>query len=132
MPVSNGELVESLVKRALVKHPQLNKTGISGDQGDGHQPYGFAAKQLLNAEKSANVTPQKLEAIARRLGELLEEDIKAEDLVGPEVSSDADPADAPHVGNNHQEVNVEGDNSDGIAAGPGSNVSVNRQAYKSD
>ena len=89
MPVTNGELVQDLVKRALVKHTQLNKTGISGDQGDGHQPYGFAAKQLLNAEKGENVTPQKLEAIAERLGELLEEDISAEDLVGSEeVASD--------------------------------------------
>jgi hypothetical protein len=50
VPVTNGELVQELVKRTLVKHTQINKTGISGDQGDGHQPYGFAAKQLLNAE----------------------------------------------------------------------------------
>ncbi len=87
MPVTNGELVQELVKRALVKHTQINKTGISGDQGDGHQPYGFAAKQLLNAEKGENVTPQKLEAIAKRLGELLEEDLSAEDLVGSEEAA---------------------------------------------
>ena len=93
MPVTNGELVESLVKRALVKHTKINKTGISGDQGDGNQPYGFAAKQLLNAEKGENVTPQKLTSIAKRLGELLEEDISAEDLVGSEDGS----ADAENV-----------------------------------
>ena len=92
MPVTNGELVESLVKRALVKHTQINKTGISGDQGDGHQPYGFAAKQLLNAEKGENVTPQKLEAIAKRLGELLGEDLSAKDLVrsGEDASTQAE------------------------------------------
>ena len=97
MPVANGELVQDLVKRALVKHTQINKTGISGDQGDGHQPYGFAAKQLLNAEKSENLTPQKLEAIARRLGELLGEDISAVDLVRSEGDGAADAQPAPLV-----------------------------------
>ena len=90
MPVTNGELIESLVKRALVKHTQINKTGISGDQGDGNQPYGFAAKQLLNAEKGENVTPQKLAAIAKRLGELLGENLTAEDLVGSEEDGSAE------------------------------------------
>lgn len=97
MPVTNGELVRELVKRAQVKYPQLNKTGISGDQGDGHQPYGFAAKQLLNAEKGENVTPQKLAAIAKRLSELLGESFSTEDLVGSEEDETAEVQPAPLV-----------------------------------
>ncbi|MFQ6551055.1 hypothetical protein AAD018_001760 [Aestuariibius insulae] len=108
MPVTNGELVQELVRRALVKHPQLNKTGVSGDQGDGHQPYGFAAKQLLNAEKGENVTTQKLAAIAQRLGELLGEELSAEDLVGPEEDASAGAEEMPRVGKVMTAIAAEG------------------------
>ena len=108
MPVTNGELVESLVKRALVKHYKLNKTGISGDQGDGHQPFGFAAKQLLNAEKGENATPQKLEAIAKRLRELLGKDISAEDLVGSEQDASAEAENASAGGKVMTAIAAEG------------------------
>ena len=108
MPVTNGKLVQELVKRALVKHTQINKTGIFGDQGDGHQPYGFAAKQLLNAEKGENVTPQKPEAIAKRLGELLEEDISTEDLVGSEEDSSAEAENASAGGKVMTAIAAEG------------------------
>lgn len=93
MPLTNGPLIEQLVKEAQVKNPQINLTGISGDAGNGLQPYGFAAKQLLNARNGEEVTPQKLSAIAKRLGELLGREINAQELMRvDEEPADADPA----------------------------------------
>lgn len=123
MPVTNGELVESLVKRALVKHTQINKTGISGDQGDGNQPYGFAAKQLLNAEKGENVTPKKLDAIAKRLGALLEEEIKVVDLLRIEKEEAADAAPAPLM--NKTMIAKSKKNAPAVNAEEGATVSIN-------
>lgn len=90
MPLANGELIVQLVKQAQIKNPQINKTGISGDDGSGLQPYGFAAKQLLNAEKGENVSTQKLDAIAQRLSDLLGKSVKAEDLVRAEAEEAED------------------------------------------
>lgn len=123
MPITNGELVQELVKRALVMHPQLNKTGISGDQGDGHQPYGFAAKQLLNAEKGENVTPQKLAAIAKRLSELLGESFTAEDLVGSEEDETLDVQPAPLM--NKTMIAKSKKNAPAVNAEEGATVSIN-------
>jgi hypothetical protein len=123
VPVTNGEFVQELVKTALVKHPQLNKTGISGDQGDGHQPYGFAAKQLLNAEKGENVTPQKLAAIAKRLSELLGESFTAEDLVGSEEDETLDVQPAPLM--NKTMIAKSKKNAPAVNAEEGATVSIN-------
>lgn len=108
LPLANGELVEILVQIALVQNPQLNKTMISGDQGDGTQPYGFAAKQLLNAEKGKNVTTQKLAAIAKRLAELLGEDLSVKDLVGPDDDTSAGAEEMPQVGKVMTAIAAEG------------------------
>jgi hypothetical protein len=104
-------------------HPQLNKTGISGDQGDGHQPYGFAAKQLLNAEKGENVTPQKLAAIAKRLSELLGESFTAEDLVGSEEDETLDVQPAPLM--NKTMIAKSKKNAPAVNAEEGATVSIN-------
>lgn len=91
MPLTNSDVVEQLVQRALVKNPQINMTGISGDDGGGSQPHGFAARQLLIARKGKEeISVQKLSSIAQRLGELLEEEISVEDLVTTQKEVEAE------------------------------------------
>lgn len=91
MPLTNSDVVEQLVQRALVKNPHINMTGISGDDGGGSQPYGFAARQLLIARKGKEeISTQKLSSIAQRLGELLGEELSVEDLVSTQKEAEAE------------------------------------------
>lgn len=128
MPETNGARVEELVQRALLKNPQINITAVSEGRGPGdhrEQPYGFAAKQLLDARNGKSISTRKLHAIARRLGELLGEEITAEDLTRADeraAGAAAAGSELPPVGS----TTAIGDKAIAITAYAGANVQVSQ------
>lgn len=128
MPKTDGALVEKYVQLALEKNPNINITGISGDFGDGSQPYGFAPKQLLIARQGQQeISIRKLEAIATRLGFLVEKEIKVGDLIfsDKQASSQANSLSQVHRSN----VAIAEKNAPAVIAEEGATVKI---SIKSD
>lgn len=135
MPEANGEAVTALIEEALRQDPRLTQTAIAERTAELPAPYSaISPKVLYSAKTGGSIERRNIETIAAMFSRLLGREIRPSELEASAKGATGSEAEdgARSTGPISQTVIVRGDEADGIAAAPGSTVSINRQTYRKD